>query len=69
MVEQLETTLAKVARNYRAMHDGLLNARATLENVERRTEPMGLSGDEATAAVARSGIRSIDDTLARLEVL
>lgn len=69
MADQLGITLAKVASNYKALHDGLLNARATLENVERRTEPMGLSGDEATAAVARSGIRSIDDTLARLEVL
>ena len=69
MAEQLETTLAKVAKNYRALHDGLINARATLENVERRTVPLGLSGDEATAAIARSGIRSINDTLASLEVL
>lgn len=69
MAEQLEKTLAKVAENYRAMHSGLLNARATLENVERRTVPMGDLEDEVTCAIARSGIRSIDDTLASLEVL
>jgi hypothetical protein len=69
MAEQLEATLAKVAKNYRSLLGTLNSVRGTLENIERRTMPIGEDGDEAAAAIARSGLRSIDDTLAKLEVL
>lgn len=69
MADQTGITLAKVAKNYKALHAALTSARGTLENVERRTVPLGLSGDEGTAAIARSAVRSIDDVFASLEVL
>jgi hypothetical protein len=69
MADQVGITLAKVAKNYKALQGALVSARGTLESIERRTVPIGDAGDEATAAIARSGIRSIDDAFSSLEVL
>lgn len=69
MTDKVAFTLAKVANNYRAMQSALLGVRGTLQNIERRSVPLGESADETTAAIARSGIRLIDDTIVSLEVL
>lgn len=70
MSEHLDVTLAKVAKNYQRMFRALQSVRGSLVSIEARTCAMDPDpGDEGTAAIARSGLRTIDDTISTLEVI
>ena len=68
MTENAKKVLDRVAGNYNKMGAALLNARIALGQLEARVG-LDVEHDEATEAIARSAIRSIDDCMESLEAL
>lgn len=68
MSDEVKKILDRVAGNYNKMGAALTNAQGALIRLEMRT-PEEDEHDAASAAIARSAIRLIDDCLNSLEAL